>query len=234
MKTTLLILSYNEINGMKAVFPRIRKEWVDEVLVVDGGSTDGSIEYAESLGFKVIRQKKVEVINGFRGNAIVEGFREGLEAAIGDTIINFTPDNNCIPEVIPDMVAKLHEGYDMVVASRYYGPAKSYDDHLISGFGNWFFTTLVNVLFGSRYTDVLGFYRGYRKSIFKELDIDIRLCVSTQMAIRSKQKNLRVIEIPADEPARVGGKTSRSILKNGWMELTYILGEFFKRSGARA
>ena len=226
MRVTLLMLCFNEREGMKAVLPRIRKEWVDEIIIMDGGSTDGSIEYARSLGFPIRVQKKVGPAIGFRGQAILDGFGQALEEATGDYILSFTPDNNCVPEKIPDLIAKAKEGYEMVIASRYLKGARSYDDDFLTGFGNWFFTTLVNVLFGSRYTDVLGFYRIYRKDLLTRLKIPIKLSLSTILCIRCRKKNLRTVDIPADEPARIGGKSSRSILRNGWIELTTILGEF--------
>ena len=48
MKTTLFVLTYNEIEGMKAIMPRIKKEWVDEIIVVGDGSTYGTLGYAKS------------------------------------------------------------------------------------------------------------------------------------------------------------------------------------------
>jgi len=62
-------LAYNEIEGMKAIMPRIKKEWVDEIIVVDRGSTDGTLEYAKDIGYKTYVQKK----KGMR-NAYIEGF----------------------------------------------------------------------------------------------------------------------------------------------------------------
>ena len=58
MTIALLITTLNEVTGVKKVVPRIKKEWVDEILFVDGGSTDGTIEEAEKMGFKVIIQKQ--------------------------------------------------------------------------------------------------------------------------------------------------------------------------------
>ena len=221
MTFTLFVLMLDEVEALRVILPRIKKEWVDEVLLLDGGSADGSIEYAESLGFKVTRQKS-------RG--LLEATKEGHGLVRTDYVIQFTPDNNMIPEKIPELVAKIKEGgYDMVIVSRYLDGAKSHDDSLVSGFGNWMFTAMVNVLFGSRYTDVLGFYRAFRTDLFKELGFEIKLSVDTQLCIRCARKKLKVAEIPGDEPKRIGGKSSRSILKNGWIELTTILGEFFRR-----
>ena len=215
------MLSLNEIEGMHVILPRIQKNLLHEVIVIDGGSTDGSIEYAESLGFKVVRQQ---------GRGIVAGIKEGVAAVTGDVLIQFTPDNNMIPEKIPELIAKMEEGYDMVVVSRYLPPAKSQDDHLISAFGNWMFTTMVNVLFKAHYTDVLGFYRAYRKDLLKELDLKIRLSIDTQLNIRCAKRTKKVTEIPGDEPLRIGGQSSRSIIWNGLIELHTILDEWLHYS----
>lgn len=218
-KVTLLIISRNKIEGFKVVGPRIDKSLFEQVLVVDGGSTDGTIEYCRSLGFEVIVQDQP---------GILEGIQQGIDAARGEYICFFTPDNNCIPERLPEVIQKVEEGYDMICVSRYKDGAKSEDDSLISGFGNWMFTTMVNVLFRTEYTDVLNFYRCIRKSLLQELGIDIRFSISTLLSIRSKLEGIKWIDIPGDEPARVGGASSRSIIRHGTIELMTILGEYAK------
>jgi len=216
-----MMLSLNEIEGLREILPRIPIDILYEVIVVDGGSTDGSIEFAESFGYKVVRQQSKGIVNGIK---------EGFAALSGDVIIQFTPDNNMIPEKIPELIAKMEEGYDMVVVSRYLPPAKSQDDHLISGFGNWMFTTLVNVLFRTRFTDVLGFYRAYRINLLEELDLEIKLSIDTQLNIRCAKRKKKVAEIPGDEPPRIGGQSSRSIIGNGLIELHTILDEWWHYS----
>ena len=59
---------------------------------------------------------------------------EMLEIVNTDYIVEFSPDNNCIPEQLPDIISKIYEGYDIVVVSRYLGEATSEDDTIISGF----------------------------------------------------------------------------------------------------
>ena len=226
MKVSLMMIVKNEIVGMKLICPRIKNEWLHEVVMCDGGSTDGSIEYAESLGYRVVRQKPLVKKKIGHGDVLTDGIRQGIEACTGDYILMFTPDNNMIPEKIPEIIAKAKEGYDMVVCSRYADGAKSADDTLLSGFGNWMFTTMVNVLFGAKYTDVLGFYRIYRKDLLRELEIDIKLTIDTQLCIRCAIDNKKVVDIGGDEPARIGGQSSTIALKNGVQELSTIMSEF--------
>mgnify|MGYP001234235777 CR=1 FL=1 len=160
MKVTLFIPTLNEISGLKNIMPRIKKEWVDEVIVVDGNSTDGTVEYFESQGYTVLQQKKPGTINAWW---------QGFDAATGDVIIPFSPDGNSIPEDIPKLVDKIGEGFDMVIASRYKNNARSYDDNWFTAFGNKMFTEMVNVLFHANYTDTLVMYRAFRKELLNTL-----------------------------------------------------------------
>ena len=135
MKVSLVVPTLNEIVGMREVMPRVNKEWADQILIVDGGSTDGTIEYALENGYEVHKQVQV---------GIRLGLLEAYEKIIGDIVITFSPDGNSIPEIIPDLIGKLKEGYDMVIVSRYLGYAQSYDDTFVSRLGNWSFTKIIN------------------------------------------------------------------------------------------
>lgn len=224
MKFSLIILCKNEIECLKIILPKINKNWVDEIIIIDGGSTDGSIEYARGLGFFVLNQRE----KGWRHRAIVAGMKEGFSAASGDVIITFVPDGNMIPEKIPELVAKIKEGYDMVMVSRYGQGAKSYDDTLISGFGNWMFTSLVKFLFKAKCTDVLGFFMAFRKNLLKELNITVDITLVAKMVIRGTRKGFKYAEIPGDEPKRVGGRSYRNIIINGTIEFWEIFAEYLR------
>ena len=63
MKFTLLILTLNEIEGVKKIMPLIDKKWVDQIIIVDGGSTDGTIEWSKKNNFEVYIQKKKGTFN---------------------------------------------------------------------------------------------------------------------------------------------------------------------------
>ncbi len=221
MKVTLLAPTLNEIEAARAVLPKIKKEWVDEIIVVDGGSTDGTVEFCRANGYRVHQQS---------GKGYGDAMRVGYEMASGDLVIEFPPDGNSLPEKIPDVVNKLKEGYDLVIASRYKGPAKSYDDDFLTSKGNWLFTKMVNLLFGSSYTDVLVGFRGYRRAVFKDLNMDASgLSWSIQMPIKFAKRGLRVSEVPADEPKRIGGVRKMRPFKTGWEILTLMLKEQFTK-----
>ena len=221
MKVSILLLTLNELDGLKLILPRIKKEWYDDLVIVDGGSTDGTFEYAKEQGYFIFRQVK----KGF-GAAITEG----TEKLTGDTIIVLSPDGNSIPELIPKITDKMKEGYDIVVASRYREGAKSYDDDVITALGNRVFTALVNLLFRANITDSLVMYRAYKKSVITEFTKKPRVNTwGLQPLARAAKRKMKIGEIPGDEPARIGGVRKMIPVRNGLSELGAIITELFIR-----
>lgn len=219
MKVTLLIPTFNEIGGMKKIMPRIKKKWVDEILIIDGGSTDGTIEYARKNGYTLLIQKEKGL-----GNA----YRESIGKAIGDVIITFSPDGNSIPELIPPLIDEMKKGYDMVIVSRYAKGAKSYDDDAITAFGNWMFTTMINVLFRAGYTDTLVMFRAFKKEIVYGLNVNPKEPVFEPMiCVKCAKKKLKVADMPGDEPSRIGGIRKNVPAINGLCILLMIIKEIF-------
>jgi glycosyltransferase involved in cell wall biosynthesis len=219
MKTTLLVMTLNEIDGMKAIMPRVDRSCFDQIIVVDGGSTDGSIGWAKENGYQVYTQKQT----GFR-----HAYTEVWPLVEGDVVVTFSPDGNSVPELIPDLIAKMRDGYDMVIASRYLGDAKSDDDDIITAFGNWLFTRTVNFLYGGHYTDVMVIFRAYRKELAYELGLDredayalseslfgTKISWEPLLSVRAAKAKLKITEIPGDEPARIGGERKLQILRWG-------------------
>jgi len=225
----------NEADGMKEILPRIKPEWVSQILVADGKSKDNTVEVAKSFGCDVIVQNQ----KGIR-HAYIEGFPH----IKGEYVITFSPDGNCIPEDIPKVVAKLREGYDMVVASRYAKGASSDDDDAMTGFGNWCFTKAINLCHGGNYTDAMGIYRGYRTSLFYELGLDREDAYSTEkclgtvigieplLSIRAAKFKCKVSEVPSNEPARIAGIRKLQVIRWGGAYLLQVFREiyFYRRN----
>ena len=231
MKVTILIPTLNEIDGMKTVMPKVKKHWADQILIVDGQSADGTAEYAKQQGYEVIVQKRKGMRNAYT---------EALPYIKGDIILTFSPDGNSIPELIPACIAKMREGYDMVIISRYAKGAKSYDDDLITGFGNKMFTTFINLFHGGHYTDAMVIYRAYKKSLIRELQLDQDATYKTEeklfgtvvsweplLSIRCAKRKLKTADIPGDEPAREGGTRKLQILRWGAAYLFEVFREIF-------
>jgi len=220
VKTTLIIPTLDEIDGMKAIMPRIDKKWVDEILVVDGGSTDGTIEYAKENKY-ILFEPKVK--------GIVNQLKESFKIAKGDIIILFSPDGNSIPELIPNLVEKMKEGHDMVIVSRYAKGAKSYDDDFLTKIGNKIFTKLVNSLFKANYTDVLVIFRAFRKDILDKLGNNISGDIDMHLSIGCAKKKLKVADIPGNEPKRISGERKMKVIKTTKLLIRQIIREKFNK-----
>jgi glycosyltransferase involved in cell wall biosynthesis len=206
LKFTLVVPTMNEIIGMREIMPRVNRELLHQIIILDGGSNDGTIEYAREMRYELYSQKE-------RGIRL--GLIENYPNITGDIIITFSPDGNSVPELIPDLIEKMKQGYDMVIVSRYLGDARSFDDTFMSRLGNWFFTKLINFLFGFHYTDALVMFRAYkrfvpdklgilkRRSALYEYLIGMYISWEPQISVRAAKQRLKITEIPGDEPLRV-------------------------------
>lgn len=214
MKTTLIIPTLNEIDGVKAIMPTINRSWLDEIIVVDGGSTDGTVEWLKENNWRVIIQEKRGL-----GNA----YRQAHAETTGDIIITFSPDGNSLASRIPDLIAEMKKGYDMVIVSRYLNGAKSEDDDHLTSFGNPLFTFLINKCFGGKYTDSLVIFRAYKRDLLSRLNIDaLHLTYEAQISIRAAKAKLKIGEIPGDEPKRIGGERKMQPFRTGFAILKEI------------
>ena len=218
MSTAIIILTLDEIDGVKAIVPEIKKEWAEEIIFVDGGSTDGTIEEANRLGIKVIHQH-----NRGEGNAC----RIGAESTTSENILFFSPDGNDETIDIPKLIKKIDEGYDIVHISRFGKNSESEDAGLIDGFGNRMFTFLVNVFFGGNYTDALNGFRIIKRNVMNELKTDAQhLNMEQQICIRAAKRNLKVLEIDGREPARIGGERKMKPIQTGASLSAQIIKEY--------
>jgi glycosyltransferase involved in cell wall biosynthesis len=227
LSVAIFIPTLNEISGMREILPRLSPDCYDELIVIDGGSTDGTVEYLEAQGVDVRREEKPGVVNAYN---------QAFRATNSEIFVTIQGDGNCLVELIPRLIEDMEKGYDIVFASRYLPPAKSHDDSRLTAIGNHMFTRLINVLFGARYTDVLGGFRAYRRSAVLRMQLDRQpdanwltrrytLLNTWEIGgcVRAAKLGLSVHEIPGDEPKRTGGKSKVSVIWNGMMVVGQIL-----------
>jgi glycosyltransferase involved in cell wall biosynthesis len=219
MKVSIVALTLNEIEGVQAILPTIQPQWYDQLVVVDGGSRDGTVEWCRAHGYDVFKQRR-------RG--IRYAYLEVLPHLTGEIILTLSPDGNCATEFIPEMIAKIREGSDLVIGSRYLGDAHSDDDDAITGFGNWLFTRTVNLLHGGHYTDAMVIYRAFRRQLIDDLDLTDEATYTLPeklfgtimswepvMAVRAARAGKRIAEVAAGEPARIGGQRKLQMFRWG-------------------
>ena len=200
LKKTLVLYTMNEIEGIKSIFDRIPISIFDEFFVMDNHSGDGTVEFLEKNGIKVIQQKKPG-----RTNALIEA----VEYAIGDIIINLSSDGNEKPEDIPKILEKFNEGYEMVTASRFLPDSRVDlgDDKLrIRVFGNKLCTFLVNICWSANVTDTTNGLRGITKYCYRKTKLStFSNTENFQLTIRCAKLKIKTTEIPTKELPRIGG-----------------------------
>lgn len=217
----LLIPVLNEEIALQQILPQLDPGWVDEILFVDGGSVDRTVEVIRQWGHgRLVIQKQ---------HGLSNAYWESFPHIRSQAILTFSPDGNSPPEAIPRLVEAAQEGWDMIIASRYLPGAGSEDDDPVTAFGNWMFTRTINWLFNGRYTDCLVMLRIYRRELIEQMRMYTRAPVfEQQLAIRCAVFGRRVHEIPAREPKRIGGVRKMKVLVNGWATVDLIAREWVR------
>ncbi len=221
-KSTLVILTLNEIEGISALFDKIPFDEVDEYFVVDGGSTDGTVEFFRERGVRIVSQKS-------RGRG--EAFRIAERESSGDYLIFFSPDGNEEPGDIPKLLKLLDEGYDMAIASRFLPLSKNEEDDLRFPWRAWAnraFTFAVNTIWNTNkyVTDTINGYRAIKKEAFRRLKVDAPgFAIEFQTSIRSMKLGLKVGEIPTIEGQRIGGESTAKSIPTGLLFVRFLFRE---------
>ncbi len=225
IKTTLVILTRNEIEGMRALVGRIPFEAVDEHFVVDYKSDDGTIDFVNRRGIRIVHQE-----NPGRG----EAFRLAARIARGEYLVFFSPDGNEDPADIPKLLAKLKEGYEMVIASRFLPQSRNEEDGRLfrpRAWANRAFTLIANLLWnrsGRYISDTINGYRAVRKEAFERMYLTASgYAVEYQMSIRAMRFGMKVMEIPTIEGERIGGETKARSIPTGLRFLGFLFREIW-------
>ena len=198
MSTAIIIPTLDEIDGVTHILPQVKKQWAETFVIVDGGSTDGTVEKAKELGFDVIHQH-----NKGEGNA----YRIGVDATKSDFVMFFSPDGNDRPDNIQKLIQKAEEGHDVVHITRFGKNGRSEDAGWLDTFGNLMFTFLVNTFFGAVYTDCEYGFRIIRRKVWNDLKTDAQfLNAEQQITIRLAKRKIPIYEIGGIEPRRIGGQ----------------------------
>ena len=218
MWTAVVITTLNEIDGVKELLPKIKKEWAEEWLIVDGNSNDGTVDEVKKLGFNIALQKKKG-----HGDAV----SRGVSDTKSDFILYWGPDGNHELQEIPTLIGKIKEGFDQVVISRFGKTSVNLDAGRMDTFGNKMFTFLINIFFGGRLTDALNLSRIITRKSMLRLKFDAEgLDSTTQMSIRALKQKHKIIAISGNEGKRIGGKRKMEPIPVGWDLTKLIILEF--------
>ena len=220
---SLVVPTLNEALNIKEVFSNI-PEFVDEIIVVDGNSTDGTRD--EILKIRKDAKIIIEKPRG-KGSAI----RTGFEKATGDLIIMMDADGSHDPKEIPRLLEPVLDGYEASKGSRLLPGGGSDDFTPFRRLGNNIFVAMVNVMYGAHYTDLCYGYRAFKRETLEKLNcISDGFEIETEQSVLMRKKSVKVKEIPSFEARRRNGNSNLNSIRDGWRILSVIFKNFLIKS----
>lgn len=225
---SLVIPAKNEEKNLPYVLSRI-PEWVHEVILVDGHSTDKTVEVAKALrpDIKIVAQERKG-----KGAAL----RSGFAACSGDIIVMIDADGSMDPKELPAYIGALSAGADFVKGSRFMQGGRTNDMEWYRRFGNWCFVKMVTLRFGGHFSDLCYGYIGFWRPILKRMSLeqDDGFEIETSMNVQALTAGLLVHEVPSVEAPRIHGVSNLRTIPDGWRVLKTIIRLSFARMEAPA
>lgn len=216
---TIVIPAMNEAKNLPYVLPQV-PAWVDEILLVDGNSKDGTIEVARALrpDIRVVQQQ---------GRGKGAALRTGFAAATGEIIVMLDADGSTDPSEIPAFVGALLAGADFVKGSRFLQGGGTADMPTYRKLGNWGFVVLARILFGGSFSDLCYGYNAFWKRVLPHLNLDgDGFEIETMMNVRALMAGFKVAEVPSFEHERVYGRGRLRTIPDGCRVLRTIFKEW--------
>ncbi|MEU7077518.1 glycosyltransferase family 2 protein [Streptomyces sp. NPDC046409] len=222
---SVVIPAMNEAANLPHVF-RTLPDWIHEVVLVDGNSTDDTVRVARELRPDVV---VVEQTGTGKGDALISGFA----ACTGEIIVMVDADGSADGEEIVSYVSALVGGADFAKGSRFANGGGTDDMTPVRRLGNRALCAVVNRKFGARYTDLCYGYNAFWRHCLDRIALDCTgFEIETLMNIRVVKAGLRVQEVPSHEYNRIHGVSNLRAVRDGLRVLRVILTE--KRVRRRA
>jgi glycosyltransferase involved in cell wall biosynthesis len=193
---SVVIPTRNEAKNLPYVLPHI-PAIVNEVILVDGHSKDDTVAIAQQLlpNIRVIQQN---------GKGKGDALRTAFAACTGDIIVTLDADGSSDPKEIARFVDALEWGYDFAKGSRFLTGADSSDISWVRWQGNKALCVLVNVLFGTRFTDLCYGYNAFWRRSLNGMTIEGGgFEIEAEMILRMHKAGLKIVEVPSHEYRRV-------------------------------
>jgi glycosyltransferase involved in cell wall biosynthesis len=198
VRTSVIIPVFNERESLPLVVGAIPRERVDEIVVVDNGSTDGTSLVARGLPVRLVREDR----RGY-GSACLAGIA-ALEPSPPDVVVFLDGDFSDHPEEMPALLDAIAAGADLVIGSRSLGRREPGALLPQARFGNALACFLIDRIFGFRFTD-LGPFRAIRWGALKRLEMEDRTFGWTvEMQVKAVRRGLTIAEVPVSYRRRVG------------------------------
>jgi glycosyltransferase involved in cell wall biosynthesis len=222
LRVSLVIPAINEAENLAIILPRL-PEIVDEVILVDGNSTDETVAVTRTHcpDVRVVGQDRPG-----KGAAL----RAGFAAARGEIIVMIDADGSMDPEEIGRFLAPLDEGYDMVKGSRFQAGGGTSDMEFSRRMGNRVLCGMVNQLYQVRFTDLCYGFFAFRRNRLPELALECDgFEIETEIVVRAINTGLEIAEVPSFEAARIHGESNLHTFRDGRRVLKTLLQHRFAR-----
>ena len=224
MTIALCLITWNEIDGVRHDIPLIDRSKFEQIYCIDGGSTDGTLEYLKEQGITVYNQKR----RGLNAACI-----EGVDHCNCDAFVFFHPKGTIPVEDLYKYRSLFEKGYEFVVGSRMIKGAHNEEDEnffrprkvMVKGLAG------LSILFfkreGNSIIDVLHGFRGMTVEAFKKLEIPdlTSMSIDIEMVCRSYRKHIKRIEFPTYETRRISGKSHFNVFNAGTRVVIYVFWE---------
>lgn len=227
MTVGLCLITWNELEGCKHDVPLIDRSQFDQVYCIDGGSTDGTVEYLQEQGIEVYRQT---------AKGLNQACKDGANFCKCDAFVFFHPKGSVPVEDTYKFRELYEQGYEFIVGSRMMKESHNEEDDKLLKPRKWFVLGLglaAKILFkkeGNTIWDSLHGFRGMTVEAFKKCDIsDMSPSVDIEMVCRSYKLKLKRIEFPTTERARIAGETHFKAFSTGKKLLKYLFWEIGRK-----
>jgi len=217
----IAIPAFNEERNIECVLSGLKDIGFRNVLVIDGLSNDGTLKVAARNGAKIVLQD-----GRGKGAAVRQVLAKGYLDV--EALVLMDADGSMSPQEVPRFVEALHNGADVVKGSRFVSGGGSGDMTFARKIGNGLFTSCVNLLWSTGYTDMCyGFAAFNQKAIRKLAPIleSNNFEIETEIFIKAKKLGLKVVEVPSFEYKRNSGESNLHAFKDGLRILKTILTE---------
>ena len=219
-KVAVIIPALNEERGIRKVISAI-PNWVDDLIVVDNGSTDSTAEVARSEGARVVFEPR----RGY-GSACLAGINALKRTHI---VVFLDADFSDHPNEMERLIEPIVDGRaEMVIGSRVMGDRERGALSPLARWGNWFACLMIRLFWGVEYTD-LGPFRAITYQGLKRLRMrDANYGWPVEMQIKAALKGLRGMEVPVSYRRRTGTSKISGTLKGVTFAGSKILYTIFK------